>query len=274
ELLKPVYHIDKIHAILLTGGSAFGLDACGGVMQYLEEKNIGYDVGITKVPAVPGAVLFDLGLGDFRVRPDREMGYQACVSAHGGTVEEGNVGAGTGASVGKIFGMDYAMKSGLGSWAVSIEGGITVGAIVAVNALGDVFEPYTDKIIAGAFDRKDKSFMDAVGMIKQGKLPPLPQNSGARSNTTLAVVATNAHLTKEGATKVAQMAHDGLARTISPVHTMHDGDTVFALSLGDKSCDISMVGAIAAEVLALAVTRAVKLSHGAGGLPSYKDINI
>ncbi len=271
--MKPVYHIDRVHAVLLTGGSAFGLDACGGVMQFLEEKNIGYDVGPTKVPIVPGAVLFDLGLGDHRVRPDKQMGYRACVNASSGTIKEGNVGAGAGASVGKFFGMDYAMKSGIGSWAVSVGDDVMVGAIVALNALGDVLEPYTNKILAGAYNRKINSFINTAGVIKEGNPQLLQNRPGPLSNTTLAVIATNAGLSKEGATKVAQMAHDGLARTISPVHTVHDGDTVFALSLGNKRCDISVVGAVAAEVLAVAVTRAVKMSSGAGGLPSYKSIN-
>jgi L-aminopeptidase/D-esterase-like protein len=274
DLLNPVNLVEKVHAIVLAGGSAFGLDAASGVMHYLEEKKIGFNTGVAKVPIVPSAILYDLSLGRADVRPDSAMGALAAASASSAPPAEGNVGAGTGASVGKMFGMALAMKSGLGTASIDIGGGVIVGAIVAVNAFGDVIDPNTGEIVAGLrsgkvgplrIGQKD-SFADTLAMMKT------PMGRGvlgfaSRGNTVIGAVATNAQLTKAQATKVAQMAHDGLARTIRPAHTMLDGDTIFALSTGTKKADVSIIGSFAAEVMAQAILRAVKIAKPAGGLP-------
>jgi L-aminopeptidase/D-esterase-like protein len=274
DLLDPVNLVGKIHAIVLAGGSAFGLDAASGVMRYLEEQKIGFNTGVAKVPIVPSAILYDLGLGRADVRPDSAMGVLAAASASSDSPAEGNVGAGTGASVGKMFGMSLAMKSGLGTASMDIGGGVIVGAIVAVNAFGDVIDPKTGEIIAGLrsgkvgplrIGKKD-SFADSLAMMKT----PIGRGVlglSSRGNTVIGVVATNAKLTKAQATKVAQMAQDGLARTISPAHTMLDGDVIFALSTGTKQADVSTIGAFAAEVMAQAILRAVKMAKPADGLP-------
>jgi L-aminopeptidase/D-esterase-like protein len=272
DLLNPINLVEKVHAIVLAGGSAFGLDAASGVMRYLEEQKIGFNTGVARVPIVPAAILYDLNLGDKNVRPDAEMGYQACLNASKDRVAEGNVGAGTGASVGKLFGNALAMKSGLGSVSINIGNGIVVGAIVAVNAWGDVIED--GKIVAGLRSGK-------VGPIRVGgkeyfadTLKTMRTFAGrnvvrlaTKANTLIGAVATNAALTKVEATKVAQMAHDGLARCIRPAHTMLDGDTIFALSNGHKKSDVTTIGAFAAEAMAQAILRAVKMSAPAGGLP-------
>ena len=254
NLLDPVNVVEKVHAVVLAGGSAFGLDAASGVMQYLEEQEIGFETGAAKVPIVPSAILYDLGVGRADVRPDFAMGYRAAVSATSLAPAEGNVGAGTGASVGKMRGMKYAMKSGVGTWSTKIHG-IVVGALVAVNAIGDVVDPNSGGVIAGMRSG------DTMRWMKENRpRPPVT------SNTVIGVVATNTKLTKAQATKVAQMAQDGVARTIRPAHTMFDGDTIFALSLGEKKADVSMVGAFAAEVMAEAILRAVRMAASAGGL--------
>ncbi len=272
DLLNPINLVEKVHAIVLAGGSAFGLDAASGVMRYLEEHKIGFNTGVAKVPIVPAAILYDLNLGDKNVRPNAEMGYQACVNAPKNESAQGNAGAGTGASVGKLFGNALAMKSGLGSASIDIGNGIIVGAIVAVNAWGDVIED--GKIIAGLRSGK-------VGPIRVGgkeyfadTLKTMRTFAGrnvmrlaTKSNTVIGAVATNAALTKVEATKVAQMAHDGLARCIRPAHTMLDGDTIFALSTGNKKTDVTTIGAFAAEAMAQAIMRAVKMAAPAGGLP-------
>ncbi|NOY98196.1 MAG: P1 family peptidase [Chloroflexi bacterium] len=280
DLLKPVNLVGKVHAVLLTGGSAFGLDAAGGVMRYLEENKIGFDAGVARVPIVPAAVLFDLALGSASVRPDAEMGYRAAASASSDAPAEGNVGAGTGASVGKILGMKQAMKSGLGTASMDIGGGVIVGALVAVNAFGDVVDPRTGGILAGARSAKvgpirfgeQGGFADTLSVLKTlaGRTV---MNVAARGNTVIGVVATNAKLTKAETNKVAQMAQDGLARTVRPAHTMLDGDTIFALSTGQKKADVSTVGAFAAEVFAQAVVNAVKVAAPAGGLPGMRGEN-
>jgi L-aminopeptidase/D-esterase-like protein len=278
DLLDPVNLVDKVHAVVLAGGSAFGLDAASGVMKYLAEQKIGYGLGAQRVPIVPAAILFDLGLGKSQRHPDPEMGYAAAAAANSGAVAEGNIGAGTGATVGKIFGMAGAMKSGLGTASIEIGGGVIVGAIVAVNAVGDVVDPETGQILAGARPVK-------LGPVKLGgkgqfanTLEVMKTFAGrtvlglaTKSNTVIAVVATNAKLTKAQATKVAQMAQDGLARAVRPAHTMLDGDTVFALANGQKKADVSTVGAYAAEALAQAIVRAVRAAKPAGGLPALKD---
>jgi L-aminopeptidase/D-esterase-like protein len=272
DLLNPINLVQKVHAIVLAGGSAFGLDAVGGVMRYLEEHKIGFNTGVAKVPIVPAAILYDLNLGDKNVRPDAEMGYQACLSASAGRVAEGNVGAGSGASVGKLFGNALAMKSGSGSASMDIGNGIIVGAIVAVNAWGDVIED--GKIIAGLRSGKvgpirvggKEYFADTLKMMRTFAGRDV-MRLATKSNTVIGAVATNAALTKVEATKVAQMAHDGLARCVRPAHTMLDGDTIFALSTGNKKSDVTTIGAFAAEAMAQAILRAVKMSALAGGLP-------
>jgi L-aminopeptidase/D-esterase-like protein len=272
DLLNPINLVEKVHAIILAGGSAFGLDAASGAMRYLEEHKIGFNTVVAKVPIVPAAILYDLNLGDKNVRPDAEMGYQACLNASKDRVAEGNVGAGTGASVGKLFGNVLAMKSGLGSASIDIGNGIIVGAIVAVNAWGDVIED--GKIIAGLRSGKvgpirvggQEYFADTLRMMRTFAGSNV-MRLATKSNTVIGVVATNAALTKVEATKVAQMAHDGLARCIRPAHTMLDGDTIFALSTGKRNSDVTTIGAFAAEAMAQAILRAVKTSAPAGGLP-------
>lgn len=269
DLLNPINTVQMVHAIVLSGGSAFGLEAVTGVMQYLEEKRIGFDVGVARVPIVPAAILFDLGLGDARIRPDKEAGYRACQVASTGPVAEGNVGAGAGATVGKMFGLSRAMKGGLGTASLRV-GDVVVAALVAVNALGDVIDPKTGTILAGARGADGKRLVNTMDVLKRG-IEPSPGRAG--ENTTIGVVATNAAFDKAGMTKVAQMSHDGLARTINPVHTPLDGDTLFALSTGRvKNANVGVVGALAAEVVAEAVVRAIKMAEGLPGLPAYRDL--
>lgn len=265
DLLRPLHMVQHVHAVLLTGGSAFGLDAAAGVMRFLEERGVGLNVGPARVPIVPGAVLFDLGLGDPEVRPDQEMGYQACLAAQGGTREEGNIGVGTGASVGKILGMKRAVKSGLGRSVVALGGGGYVEAVVAVNAFGDVVDPTTGQIIAGA--RGIRGPIDTTRVMKTWvgrKILALASNPG---NTVIGAVLTNVRLDKGQANKVAAMAHSGLARTVRPAFTMLDGDTVFVLSAGKVEVDLNIVGAFAAQAYARAILRAVGTAEQAGGLP-------
>ncbi len=271
DLLNPINTVQAVHAIMLSGGSAFGLDTATGAMRYLEERGIGFNVGVARVPIVPAAILFDLGVGDPKIRPDAEAGYKACKAATTNAPAEGNVGAGAGATVGKLFGMSRAMKSGIGTSAIKLEG-ITVGAIVAVNAVGDVFDPATTKIIAGARTKDGKSLVNTMAALLRGEpFPPLL----AGTATTIGVVATDVVLTKVQASKVAQMAHDGLARTINPVHTAYDGDTIFALSTGksSKSANVTLIGALAAEAVAQAVVRAVRAARGIAGLPNASEIH-
>jgi L-aminopeptidase/D-esterase-like protein len=274
DLLNPINLVEKVHAVMLAGGSAFGLDAAGGVMKYLEEQKIGFDVGVALVPIVPAAILFDLALGRADVRPDASMGYLAAAAASARRPAEGNTGAGAGASVGKLFGNLGAMKSGQGSASIDIGGGIIVGALAVVNAYGDVVEPQTGEILAGARSTRfgpltlgsPSYFADTLATMKTfaGRMI---EGFAMRSNTVIGVVATNAKLSKPQAAKVAQMAQDGLARAIRPAHTMLDGDTIFALSTGQKKADVSLVGAFAAEAFAQACVRAVKTAGDAGGLP-------
>ncbi|MBO8162706.1 MAG: P1 family peptidase [Brevibacillus sp.] len=268
DLLKPENLVQQVHAICLSGGSAFGLDACVGVMKYLEEREIGLDVGVARVPIVPGAVLFDLALGDAAVRPDRDMGYQAAASASSEPVTEGNVGAGTGATVGKLGGFARAMKSGIGSSAIHLPNGLIVGAIAAVNAVGEVRDPKSGKLLAGPRDDDGRIKESRLFLMEDGAAP-LPPGS----NTTIAVVASNANLNKTQVNKVAQMAHDGLARTIYPVHTMYDGDTIFALATGGVQASVDLVGTLSADILAEAVVRAVLMAETSGGLPASRDLS-
>ncbi len=281
DLLNPINLVQKVHAIVLAGGSAFGLDAATGVMHYLEEKKIGFSGGSVKVPIVPSAILYDLGLGRADIRPDSAMGYRAVASASSDAQGEGNVGAGTGASIGKMFGPALAMKAGLGNASMNIGGGVVLGALVAVNAWGDVIDPGTNQILAGLRAGKvgplrvgnREYFANTIAMMKS----PIGRRMlalASHTNTVIGVVATNASLTKAEATKVAQMAQDGLARSIRPAHTMLDGDTIFALSTGRKKADVSTVGAFAAQAMTEAILRAVKMAASAGGLPGLKNMSL
>ena len=269
DLLDPRNTVQKVHAIVLSGGSAFGLDTASGVVQYLEEKGIGYPTHYGPVPIVPAAILYDLGVGDPSIRPDRQAGYLACQKATTDHVEEGNVGAGAGATVGKLLGAKYAMKGGLGSATIRVDQ-LVVAALVAVNASGDVIDPKNGRILAGARSQDGHSFANISEMLRKGPLgsAPLPNE-----NTTLGVVATNALLDKAAMQKVAQMSHDGLARAIRPVHLPSDGDTIFSLSAGEvKGYPLGQVGALAADVMAQAVVRAILQAHGIPGYPAHVDL--
>lgn len=270
DLLNPTNLVDKVHAILLSGGSAFGLEAATGVVRYLEERKIGYNVGVAHVPIVPAAILFDLGVGDPKIRSDAAAGYQACQAATTSRPAEGNVGAGAGATVGKLYGGKRAMKAGIGSASIKMAG-LTVGAIVAVNAVGDIVDPATGRPIAGARTEDGKSLLNTREAILRGVLPA---SMLAGTATTIGVVATDAVLTKAQAQKVAQMAHDGLARTINPIHTMFDGDTLFALGTGKsgKTGNPNLIGILAAEAMAMAVVRAARAARGIEGYPSANDL--
>jgi L-aminopeptidase/D-esterase-like protein len=257
DLLDPVNLVDRVHAVVLAGGSAFGLDAASGVMRFLNEKNIGFPTGPAKVPIVTAAILYDLGVGRADIRPDAEMGYRAAAGASSAAPAEGNVGAGMGASVGKIRGMKYAMKAGIGTWSIEING-LMIGAIVAVNAVGDVVDPQSGNKIAGLRTGSTLEWMKRA-----------ETRQAVRSNTVIGAIATNASLTKSQATKVAQMAQDGLARAIRPAHTLFDGDTIFALATGQKTADVSTVGAFAAEVMTEAILRAARTAQATGGLKAF-----
>lgn len=269
DLLRPGHLVERVHAILLTGGSAFGLDAASGVMRYLEEHNIGFDTRVARVPIVPAAVLFDLAVGNPRVRPNADNGYRACLDANANPVAQGNIGAGTGATIGKLRGLEGAMKGGIGSYALRLPGTVIVGALVAVNALGDVIDSRSGKIIAGARDEKG-DWLNSANSIKG---IAAPQSFRELENTTIGVIATNARLTKEQANLVAMMAHDGIARAISPAHTLFDGDTLFVLSVGDKDADINAIGQAAAEVVAESIVRGVKAADKLFGIPASRDLN-
>jgi len=267
DLLNPVNMVQKIHAVMLAGGSAFGLDAASGIMTFLEENNIGFDVGVTHVPIVCGAVLFDLTLGDFKIRPDKDMGYQACRNATDQACPQGNVGAGTGATVGKILGMDRAMKSGLGAYALQV-GDLKVGALVAVNCLGDVMDPLTGEKLAGPLQEDGRTLADTETIMIKAYAEKKNLFSG---NTTIGVIATNACLDKAQAAKLASMAHNGYARTMRPAHTMVDGDTIFALATGGVGADLSVIGLLAARAMERAVVEAVKNTSALCGLKCYSD---
>ena len=289
ELLSPINTVEKVHAVLLSGGSAFGLDAAAGVMRWLDERGVGIAVGPTRadgrqatVPIVPAAILFDLWVGDPGVRPDADAGYAACMAATKGTVAEGNVGAGAGASLGKLFGIDRAMRGGLGTASMTVDG-ITVAALVAVNAMGDVVDPANGRIVAGARAADGQGFLDTMAAFRRGEWPrssPAAAAAGGNASaTTLAIVATDAVFGKADATKIAQMAHDGLARAIRPIHTMSDGDIVFALGTGTsgRRAHTTLLGALAADVLAEAVLRAARAATGLAGpglpfLPAARDL--
>jgi len=268
DLLNPVNIVEKIHAIILAGGSAFGLDAASGVMQYLEERNIGFDVQVTKIPIVCGAVLFDLTIGDYKIRPDKEMGYQACRNAENGACEEGNVGAGAGATIGKILGMGRAMKSGLGCYAIQV-GALKIGAIVAVNCLGDVINPETGEQLAGLLNEDLRGLADTEAVMIQSYAEKKNLFAG---NTTIGIVATNAILTKSQATKLASMAHNGYARSLRPAHSMFDGDTIFTMGTGHVEADLSVLGLLSARVVERAVVSAIKKARPLFGLKCWADL--
>ena len=269
QLLNPLTSAQFLHAVVLSGGSAYGLGAANGVMSYLEEQGIGYDTGVALVPLVAQSDIFDLSVGDARVRPDADMGYKAAKSAfEGPDYQDGNYGAGCGASVGKIAGMDYAMKTGIGSYAVQV-GDLKIGAITVLNALGDIYDWKTGEQVAG-FLTEDKTglrstmeYMSASTESKENKFT---------GNTTLAVVVTNADFSKSQLCKIAGMAHNGLARSINPVHTSADGDSIYAVSVGNVDADQDLVGSLAAEVVSEAVLRSVYSAESAYGLPAAADL--
>ncbi|AKL97121.1 L-aminopeptidase/D-esterase [Clostridium aceticum] len=267
ELLNPLNLVEKLHAVLLAGGSAFGLDAAAGVMSYLEEKGIGFDVGVTTVPIVGAAVLFDLLVGDYKIRPDKEMGYKACENASSQPPLQGTIGAGTGATIGKCLGPEYAMKGGVGSYGIKV-GDLMVAALVAVNSFGDVVDPSTGEVISGALSPDGLSFANTEKVLLQQYNNNKNLFTG---NTTIGVIATNGKLTKAGASKVASMAHNGYARSIRPAHTMVDGDTIFTMATGEVEADISATGLLAAKVMEEAVVRAVKHATSLDGLKCYAD---
>ena len=269
DLLDPVNIVQIAHAIVLSGGSAFGLDSRSGVMRYLEEKKIGFEFGQAHVPIVPAAALFDLPVGDGTIRPNAECGYQAAKIATAGPVTEGSVGAGAGATIGKTGGPGRAMKGGIGSAAITMPDGLIVAALVAVNAAGDVIDPANGQVVAGVRSADGKSFADARKLLRGGGV-----RLAAGENTTLGVIATNAVLTKTQAKRVAQMAHDGFARAIFPSHTMADGDAIFTLATGSHagSADVNRIGALAADIMADAIVRAARQATSVPGYPALRDI--
>jgi L-aminopeptidase/D-esterase-like protein len=271
DLLDPANMVDKVNAVVLSGGSAFGLEAATGTVRWLEEHNVGWDVRIAKVPIVPAAILFDLPVGgNPKVRPTADCGYRAAAAASTAPVSEGTVGAGAGATVGKTGGPMRSMKSGLGSYSITLANGLSVGAIVAVNAVGDIIDPDTGKVVAGVRN-PDGTFADARQLLRTGQTGPRPR---AAENTTIGLVATNARLTKAQANRMALMADDGLARAIFPAHTQGDGDTVFALATGQWTgdVDITQIGALAADVMARAIVRAATEATGIPNLPAARDL--
>ena len=275
DLLHPSNLVDKVHAIMLAGGSAWGLEAATGAVRWLEERGVGLDVAVGRLPIVPAAVLFDLLVGDMRIRPDAAAGYAACAAASSADPAEGNVGAGAGAVVGKVFGIQHAMKGGVGTASVTVDG-VTVGALIACNALGDVIDPDTAQVMAGARTDDGRALRDTRRALLRGQ-PPQPLLAG--TNTTIGVVATDAILTKAQAHRLAISAHDGLARSINPVHTMSDGDTLFSLGTGraGKSLGMMVLATMAAEATARATVRAVQAARSvttADGLylPAMADL--
>jgi L-aminopeptidase/D-esterase-like protein len=270
DLLSPLNTVERVNAIVLAGGSAFGLDAASGVVRWLDERNIGFTTPAGPVPIVPSAILYDLGIGDAKVRPTADCGYRAAAAATAAPVAEGSIGAAAGATVGKMLGLTRAMKGGIGSAAALMPSGLTVAALVAVNAYGDVIDPATGATVAGVRTADGRGLADARRLLRLTPLTP-PR---AVENTTLAVVATNARLTRPQAAKLAQMAHDGLSRAVWPVHTPADGDTVFTLATAARTDtdDMIVVGALAADVVAEAVVRAVRAATSLPGIPAARDL--
>jgi len=271
DLLNPVNLVQIAHAIVLSGGSAFGLDAASGVMRYLEERRIGFEFGPAHVPIVPAAAIFDLSVGDGRIRPGADCGYQAARAATDAPVADGSIGAGAGATVGKVGGMGRSMKGGVGSAAIALPNGLIVAALVVVNAAGDVIDPSNGQVVAGVRTADGKAFADARKILRAGGAG----TAAPRQNTTLGVIATNARLTKTDATRVSQMAHDGFARALAPSHTPGDGDVIFTLATGAPgapAADAGQVGALAAEVVADAIVRAARQATGVTGIPAVRDL--
>lgn len=265
--LHPIHSLEEVHGIILSGGSIYGLETASGVVQYLEEQKLGSSFGGLTLPLVAGAIIFDLGIGDGTIRPDKQMGYEAAKNAKRGVFPLGNVGAGCGATIGKVAEFHRAMKGGLGSVSKVFPNGLVVAAIVAVNPVGEVRDPSTGEILAGTRDDNGKIRSSMEWMLEnEGIMAP------ANTNTTIGVVATNAILTKPKATKVAEMAHNGLAKTIYPIHTSRDGDTIFSLATGEIEASADLVGTLAADVMAEAVIEATKAAKGVAGLPAYQDL--
>ncbi len=269
DLLNPINTVQQIHAITLSGGSAFGLDAATGVMRYLEERSIGFDTKVAHVPIVPAAVIFDLHLGDSSIRPTAADGYEAAKSADTGPFKVGSVGAGAGATVGKLFGIERATKGGLGTASIHL-GRLVIAALVVVNAAGDIIDPETGSCVAGARSDEGDTLLNTMAALREGRRP----NIFSSQNTTLGVIATNARLTKTEVTKLAGMSHAGLSRTINPVHTPLDGDTIFALSTGDfpQHVDLITLGALAADVVASAVLNAIQSAIAYNSIPAAGDL--
>ena len=266
DALSASHIVQKVHAICITGGSAYGLDAASGVMDYLEERNSGFDVGVARIPIVPTAAIFDLRVGSAKRRPDKNMGYRACQQATDGKIAEGSVGVGTGATVGKFYGIEQAMKGGVGVAANTLNNGLIVGALVAVNAFGDIKDPISGKILAGARKaKKSMQFADTSGLMRKGVQRPIP----AFQNTTIGVIVTNAKLTKQNASAVAKIASNGLTKAISPGNTIYDGDIVFTLASGEIQVDYYTVGLMAEEMLINAIIRGITTAKETKGIPSF-----
>ena len=267
DLFKAEKMVDKVHGVVLSGGSAFGLDASAGVMKYLEEQDIGFDVSVTKVPIVASAVIFDLHIGDYTIRPDFQMGYNAAKNANEHDRLQGNIGCGMGATIGKVLGPQNSMKSGLGSATVK-SGDLIVSALVSVNSFGDIYDFTTNKQIAGVYDYKNNKLLNTVDIMKN-----MNKDLGfSINNTTIGVIATNGILTKAEGNKIAEMAHNGFARSINPIHTMLDGDTIFTMATNEVKADINLLGTLAAEAMSKAITNAIVFAEDSHGLKAYKDI--
>jgi L-aminopeptidase/D-esterase-like protein len=271
DLLNPVNLVDRVNAVVLAGGSAFGLDAASGVVRFLDEHGIGYETTGGRVPIVPAAILFDLGVGDPKIRPTPDCGYRAASAAAAGAVEEGNVGAGAGATIGKLAGPGRAMKGGIGTASISLSGGLVVAALVAVNAVGSVVDPATGRFVAGVRTPDGKGLASVQDLLRAGEAKSSLKGG---ESTTIGIVATNARLSKAEGTKVAQMAHDGVARAVWPAHTPYDGDTIFVLATGtaDNAPDVLVVGALGADAVTEAILRAVRAAKSIEGYPAARDL--
>ena len=269
DALSASHIVPKVHAICITGGSAYGLDAASGVMDYLEERNSGFDVGVARIPIVPTAAIFDLRVGSAKRRPDKNMGYRACQQATDGKIAEGSVGVGTGATVGKFYGIEQAMKGGVGIAASTLNNGLIVGALVAVNAFGDIKDPISGRILAGARKaEKSMEFANTLGLMRKGVQRPI----SAFQNTTIGVIVTNAKLTKQNASAVAKIASNGLTKAISPGHTIYDGDIIFTLASGEIEVDYYTVGLMAEETLINAIIRGITTAKETKGIPSFLSL--
>lgn len=268
DLLDPINSVQKVHAVVLSGGSAFGLESTCGVSQYLEENNIGFDVGVCKVPIVTGAVLFDLAVGNHKIRPNKEMGYKACLNASETELKQGNYGAGCGSTVGKVKGAEFAMKGGIGSYSIKLDNGIVVSALIAVNAFGDVYED--GNVIAGVLNDEKNRLLNTYDIMKQGVM----KGGFSIDNTTIGIIATNAKLTKAQCKKISQMAHDGYAKAIFPIHTPHDGDTIFTMATGEieVEADLTLLGCLATEAVEKSIINAVKSAKSIQNIVSYKEL--